>query len=611
MPRDRRPGSARETPTTSKRSPSISTEEQHLYQTAITVAEAVTRVEADQLVLPAIQRELVWDPEQIEKVWDSLMRGYPIGSFLFWKVPASIRDEVRLYHFMTDFDVRKRHNIEYEADAGTQIIAVLDGQQRLSAMNIGLRGSYRWKLPRLHWNNDAAFPKRVLSVRLDASDEEPDAEAPAYDFRFLTDEELTLRANDGELWFKVPDARDMPPAAGKHFKWLQECGQGDNEAAFERLQHLVTMIHLEPTVSHFEETSDSLDRILNIFIRVNSGGTQLSFSDLLLSMAIAEWTSLDARKEINELQDTVNSIGQGFSFGRDRLLKAALVLGEFDNIKFRADNFGSSKMAVIEEGWPDLRQAVELAVKLIAQFGFDAKTFRAENALIPVAYFIKHRELDDKLLYADAHAVDRLHIHRWLASSFLRTGYWTGAVDGILQASRDAIRSTQGVFPLDEISEMVQERTQKTLKFDHQDVDALLDEVSYGSWQSLLCLQLIFGAQPWQTNASVDHLHPRSAFSKQQAEKRGISAEKLAELQSLRDLLPNLQPMQLLPNQEKSSMALEPWLQEKFGEADRKARVTEYLLDDLPLDIDHFEDFFGKRRERMKERLLIALGVED
>src|SRR2546427_173778 len=36
--------------------------------------------------LPAIQRELVWEPAQIEKLFDSILGDYPIGSFLFWKV---------------------------------------------------------------------------------------------------------------------------------------------------------------------------------------------------------------------------------------------------------------------------------------------------------------------------------------------------------------------------------------------------------------------------------------------------------------------------------------------------------------------------------------------
>ncbi len=109
--------------------------------------------------------------------------------------------------------------------------------------------------------------------------------------------------------------------------------------------------------------------------------------------------------------------------------------------------------------------------------------------------------------------------------------------------------------------------------------------------------------------ASVDHLHPRSAFSKKQAEKRGLSAEAIAGLQSKRDLLPNLQLMRLLPNQEKSAAPLVTWLQEKFGDEDRNARVSEYLLEGVPLGIEDVEAFFDLRRQRMKERLVSALCV--
>lgn len=583
------------------------TEGQHVYQTAITLAKAVDKVESNELVLPAIQRELVWEPEQIENVWDSLVRGYPIGSFLFWKIPQEMRNEVRLYHFMTDFDVRARHNIEFDPTPDTPITAVLDGQQRLSAMNIGLRGSYRWKLPRMRWDNNNAFPKRVLCLRLDAADDEPDAEAPEHVFQFLTDADRLSRKERGELWFAVPDARAMPPAKGLHFRWLQQQGFGDDEAALDRLQNLVTTIHVEPCVSHFEEDSTSLDRILNIFIRVNSGGTQLSFSDLLLSMAIAQWTKLDARQEINSLQDAVNATGQGFSFGRDRLLKASLVLGDFENIKFRADNFGASKMSVIEDGWSDLSHAVLLATKLVSQLGFDAKSFRAENALIPIAYFVKHRDHGEKILIADAHAADRSLIHRWLASSFLKAGYWTGAVDGVLLAAREVIKSSTGAFPLEDIAESVRKRTGKQLLFEEEDVEALLDEVAYGSWQANLCLQLIFGPQQGTANPSVDHLHPRSSFNTRVAEKRGWSAEQIADGVERRDLLPNLQVMNLLPNQEKLAKPLDEWLNDSFGDQDRAARIQEYLLEGLPLGIDDFDEFFGSRRERMKERLVNAL----
>jgi uncharacterized protein with ParB-like and HNH nuclease domain len=56
------------------------------FEKPITIAKAVSEIRTNGFVLPAIQREFVWDAEQIERLFDSLMRGYPIGSFLFWEV---------------------------------------------------------------------------------------------------------------------------------------------------------------------------------------------------------------------------------------------------------------------------------------------------------------------------------------------------------------------------------------------------------------------------------------------------------------------------------------------------------------------------------------------
>ena len=52
----------------------------------ITIKEATDRIHKKEYLLPAIQREFVWSSDQIEMLFDSLMRGYPISSFLFWKV---------------------------------------------------------------------------------------------------------------------------------------------------------------------------------------------------------------------------------------------------------------------------------------------------------------------------------------------------------------------------------------------------------------------------------------------------------------------------------------------------------------------------------------------
>jgi uncharacterized protein with ParB-like and HNH nuclease domain len=73
------------------------------FQTPLTIKEVLQHVEHRDYVLPSIQREFVWKPDQIIDLLDSLMRGYPVGSFLFWKVNAGNSTRFRFYDFVRDF----------------------------------------------------------------------------------------------------------------------------------------------------------------------------------------------------------------------------------------------------------------------------------------------------------------------------------------------------------------------------------------------------------------------------------------------------------------------------------------------------------------------------
>ena len=95
--------------------------------------------------LPAIQREYVWDPYQIEKLFDSLMCDYPINTFLFWKIREEDKKKWTSYEFLRDFDKEHPHNKEANLDGvNNDVYLVLDGQQRMTSFNIALRGSYRY-----------------------------------------------------------------------------------------------------------------------------------------------------------------------------------------------------------------------------------------------------------------------------------------------------------------------------------------------------------------------------------------------------------------------------------------------------------------------------------
>lgn len=117
------------------------------YQTALTISTVIKNIDAKKYLLPSIQREFVWSTKQIEKLFDSIMMDYPINSFLFWKVPKDKANEFKFYEFLRNYHQRDgRHNPKADTNGSDDIIAILDGQQRMTSLYIGLKGTYAYKL---------------------------------------------------------------------------------------------------------------------------------------------------------------------------------------------------------------------------------------------------------------------------------------------------------------------------------------------------------------------------------------------------------------------------------------------------------------------------------
>jgi hypothetical protein len=123
----------------------------------------------------------------------------------------------------------------------------------------------------------------------------------------LTDSEADIQDNE-HYWFpvgKILDLKEPYDVMG----YLISSGLAANpdkdkaQYANRTLSKLDAIIHVNRIISYYLEQSTELDKVLNIFIRVNSGGTTLSYSDLLLSFATAQWETRDAREEINDFVD--------------------------------------------------------------------------------------------------------------------------------------------------------------------------------------------------------------------------------------------------------------------------------------------------------------------
>ena len=164
-------------------------------------------IDKKRYLIPSIQREFVWNTEQITKPFDSLMKDYPINSFLFWKVPDDKLNKFGFYEFLRDFHEKdNRHNISANLKGvnSNDVTAVLDGQQRLTALYIGLKGTYASKIPYKKKDDSDAYPKKMLYLNiLHKADKNTEY---LYDFQFLTEKEAkedSENSKSNNYWFPV------------------------------------------------------------------------------------------------------------------------------------------------------------------------------------------------------------------------------------------------------------------------------------------------------------------------------------------------------------------------------------------------------------------------
>lgn len=130
--------------------------------------------------LPAIQRPFVWESDQIVDLFDSILRGYPISSFLFWEVQEENWQNWDIYKFIDNFRYGNVHNEPATPSSG-ELTLVLDGQQRLTSLLIGLSGSYTIRQKYKRNSNPSAFITQRLYIDLlqDGTAEESETDVQA------------------------------------------------------------------------------------------------------------------------------------------------------------------------------------------------------------------------------------------------------------------------------------------------------------------------------------------------------------------------------------------------------------------------------------------------
>lgn len=581
------------------------------YQTALTIAEVINDIHRKKYLLPAIQREFVWGTDQIERLFDSLMRDYPISSFLFWSVEREKVKDYEFYEFLRQYHERSQvHNPKANVSGEEGITAVLDGQQRLTSLYIALKGTYAHKLPRKRWDNEQAYPERKLHLNILAPSKE---EGREFSFEFLTIDEAKIK-NDATFWFPVPAILDLKELEnisqflidnGIFSDYSKEVASFANKA----LTKLYKVIHIEASISFFLEKSQELDKVLNIFIRINSGGTILSYSDLLLSIATAQWEEKDAREEITKFVDEINNVKNGFNFNKDFVLKSCLILSDFTDIAFKVDNFNKQNMLAIEANWEAISKAIRQAVELVGSFGYSRETLMSNNAIIPIAYYLFKKQVKDSFISADSAKEERKNIKKWLVLSLTKKAF-SGQPDNVLRPIRKIINENiDNGFPTDQIIENFK-GTNKTLVFTEEDLDNLLS-YQYGQSYTFSILSLLYPSLDFRNIFHIDHIYPKSFFTNSKLRKLGVSEELLGEFKERVNRIANLQLLEAIPNIEKSDRPFNEWLDQTFSSnQEKESYLTKHHITlDATGDFLKFIEFFNEREDRIKTSLKNILMV--
>ena len=556
------------------------------------------------------------------------MRGYPIGGFLFWRISAKTTKDHPFYGFIKDFDQRPPGNYcprLGEMAPSDSRFAVLDGQQRLTSLNIGLRGSHTLKLPNRRWDNPDAFPTRFLYLDLSSSgpdeeelgSEDETGETDEYLFRFRTPAQASAETDSGaHKWMRVSDILDLVDV-GQLLPYAAEKGIGNDPNAMKALARLYETVHVHGTISRFVESDQSIDRVMNIFIRVNAEGESLSFADLLLSMATAAWATdesgdpVDARDEIRKFHEHLNRADRRFDFKRDQIMKACLVLTDAGSTRFQIENYGNTQMLQIRDAWPDIKRSLDLSASLLDQFGLTAVSLSAKSVIHPIAYYLKHRGLDASYLTAIAFKDDREEVRQWVIRSLLRQGIWGSGLDTLLSRIRAVIKQHGGDrFPRPEIEQTMGE-VGKSLSFDEEAIQGLL-KLRYGDKNCYPLLSLIYPGGD-TTRRHVDHIYPQSLFTRAKLEKLGFSADDIPLLIGLAQEVPNLQLLTPGENESKKDRMPKPWLEGAYpDEVHRSAVQAFHHFGPVSEGLDGFGAFAAARRAMLASVIrtqLIVPGV--
>ncbi|GAA7217750.1 hypothetical protein BD0076_11100 [Helicobacter pylori] len=394
-----------------------------------------------------------------------------------------------------------------------------------------------------------------------------------YQFEFHA---KTPENDEKHFWFKVGDILELENGA---LNYVTEHGLKNNELGL--LEKLKDAFHNKQLISFFEETEKNLNKVLNIFIRVNSGGEKLSYSDLLMSILTASFSS-DIREKMNALVDALKD--KGFSnVGQDQVLKTCLLLIGKDTT-FELKNFNKKNIKEIEENWEKITESIYNAAKRLETFGY-AGYLGSAYILSSLAYFYFLNPKMDKN--------DEKQALKFVRNAQI-TSYFTPSTDTKLSAIANSMKD---VKTFESFNHNLAKHQTCPLKITN---DAIEDMMCSSSDSRVFpILQILYPNLNCKTTTfHIDHIYPKSKFKKEN--------EKLdKDFYKCGNHLYNLQLLEGQENSAKKDKDPEVWLKEEYKneQAIKEYKEKNYIDPTLKLEWENIKEFREKREEAIMTKL--------
>ncbi len=381
--------------------------------------------------------------------------------------------------------------------------------------------------------------------------------------------------NDKEhWWFKVGDILELKSVVN----YTREHKLSDEES--ELLETLNKAFHDKQLISFFEETEKNLNKVLNIFIRVNSGGVKLSYSDLLMSILTASFSS-DIREKMHELVDTLKE--KGFpNVGQDQVLKTCLLLIGKDTT-FELKNFNKKNIKKIEENWEKITESIYNAAKLLENFGY-AGYLGSAYILSSLAYFYFLNPKMDKN--------DEEQALKFVRNAQI-TSYFSSTTDTKLSAIAHSIKESR---TFEAFNHNLAKHQTCPLKITNDAIEDMMCSSSHALVFPIL--QILYPNLNCKINTfHIDHIYPKSKF------KKNKKLDK--DFYECENHLCNLQLLEGAENQTKKDKDPEVWLKEEYKneQAIEEYKKRNYIDPTLKLEWENIKEFREKREEAIIKTL--------